>query len=188
MKRWALLLGIVLIFSAAASAQEYPKAEVFGGYSFARLSASGVDVNFNGGSASLSYNPNDWLGLVADFGGYHGGVDFGNGNVYTYLFGPKFARRSGRWTPYVQTLFGGAHASGEVSCDGGPEARPRPQQGFVCGSGSLNSFAMTLGGGVDVNASDHVGIRLIQAEYLRTHFASITENGTRISAGVVFRW
>jgi hypothetical protein len=47
---------------------------------------------------------------------------------------------------------------------------------------------MTLGGGVDVNASDHVGIRLIQAEYLRTHFASITENGTRISAGVVFRW
>lgn len=187
MKRWALLLGILLIFSAAASAQEYPKAEVFAGYSFARLSASGLDVNFNGGSASLSYNPNDWLGLVADFGGYHGGVSFGNGNVYTYLFGPKFARRSGRWTPYVQTLFGGAHATASVSCDG-VEGRVRPQQTDGCGSTSQNSFAMTLGGGVDVNASDHVGIRLIQAEYFRTHFASITENGTRISTGVVFRW
>lgn len=187
MKRWALLWGILLMFSVAASAQENPKAEVFGGYSFARLSASGVGVNFNGGSASLSYNPNNWLGLVADFGGYHGDSNFGNGNVYTYLFGPKVAFRNGRWTPYVQSLFGGAHASGTVACDG-VEGRVRPQQIVGCGSGSENSFAMTLGGGVDVNATDHIGIRLIQAEYLMTRLFGITENGTRISTGVVFRW
>ena len=150
MKRWALLWGILLMFSTAASAQENPKAEVFGGY--------------------------------------HGGADFGNGNVYTYLFGPKVAFRNGRWTPYVQTLFGGAHASGEVSCLAVVAgARPRPQA-FTCGSGSLSSFAMTAGGGLDVNATDHVGIRLIQAEYFMTRLGGITENGTRVSAGVVFRW
>ena len=172
MKRWALLCGAMLLFAGIASAQETPKVEVFGGYPFARLSAQGFGVNFNGGSASVSYNPNNWLGLVADFGGYHGGVDFGNANVYTYLFGPKVAFRRNSVTPFVQTLFGGAHAtagSGDVS-------------------GSANSFAMTLGGGLDWNATPHIGVRLVQAEYFMTRFASTTENGTRISAGVVFRW
>jgi hypothetical protein len=29
---------------------------------------------------------------------------------------------------------------------------------------------MAFGGGLDVNATDHIGIRLIQVEYLRTSF------------------
>ncbi|HXQ26625.1 MAG TPA: outer membrane beta-barrel protein [Candidatus Acidoferrales bacterium] len=183
MKRWALLCGVMLLFAGVASAQESPKAEVFGGYSYARLSANGLGVNLNGGSASVSYNPNAWLGLVGDFGGYHGGANFGNGNVYTYLFGPKVAFRRGPITPFVQTLFGGAHASVSGGCVG---ARVRPQVG--CISASENSFATTLGGGLDWNATPHLGVRLIQAEYFMTRFASTTENGARISAGVVFRW
>ena len=47
---------------------------------------------------------------------------------------------------------------------------------------------MTAGGGVDWNATTHIGIRLIQAEYLMTRFASETQNNARISAGVVFRF
>ncbi len=199
MKRWALLLGVVLLFSVAASAQdENPKAEVFGGYSYVRVNASGLPgFNMNGGSASFSYNPTSSFGIVADFGGYHVGkigstsVD---GNVYSYLFGPKLAYRSGRFTPFVQALFGGAHASG--SATGAPvtpgAVRVRAQAQAVTSifgsSVSENTFAMTLGGGLDLNATSHIGIRLIQAEYFMTRFVSETQNNARISAGVVFRF
>jgi len=37
------------------------------------------------------------------------------------------------------------------------------------------------------NATPHLGVRLIQAEYFMTNFASVRENGARISTGVVFR-
>jgi hypothetical protein len=170
MKRLALICGAMLIFAGVASAQDTPKAEVFGGYTFAHLSSSGTGANANGGSASLSYNPNSWLGIVGDFGGYHADSNLGNANVYTYLFGPKIAFRKGPITPFVQTLLGGAHltASGLNT--------------------SLNSFAMTLGGGLDWNAKEHIGVRLIQAEYFMTNFASTRQNGVRISTGVVLRF
>jgi opacity protein-like surface antigen len=101
------------------------------------------------------------------------------------LFGPKVALRHGPITPFVQTLFGGAHASASVSCD---DARVKPQISVGCGSVGENSFAMTVGGGLDWNATPHIGVRLIQAEHFMTNFASVRENGARISAGVVFRF
>jgi opacity protein-like surface antigen len=162
----------MLLFAGAASAQDTPTAELFGGYTYAHLSADGAGVNFNGGSASLSLNRNSWLGLVGDFGGYHAGSNFGYANVYTYLFGPKIALRRGPITPFVQGLLGGAHATA----------------GDEVGSVSENSFAMTLGGGLDWNATEHLGVRLIQAEYFMTNFGSTRENGARLSAGVVFRF
>jgi opacity protein-like surface antigen len=186
MKRWALFCGLMLIFAGVASAQDTPKAEVFGGYSYIHVSENSFGANLNGGSASLSYNPNSWLGLVGDFGGYHGGPSFGNGDVYSYLFGPKIAFRRGRITPFVQTLFGGAHASGSGNTC--LAARVRPEGTSCTTSVSENSFAMTVGGGLDWNATEHIGVRLIQAEYLLTDFVSTRQNNARISAGVVFRF
>jgi opacity protein-like surface antigen len=184
MKRWALICGAMLIFVGVASAQDFPKAEVFGGYSYAHLSQDGVGASANGGSASLSFNPTPWLGLVGDFGGYHADANLGDGNVYTYLFGPKIAFRRGPITPFVQTLFGGAHVTGGANtCS---DVRVRPE---VCGeSVSENSFAMALGGGLDWNATPHLGIRLAQVEYFMTDFGSVRQNGVRLSAGVVLRF
>ncbi len=192
MKRVALLCGVLLLFSAVASGQDNPKVEVFGGYSYVRINAVNTGFNFNGGSGSVSYNPNEWLGLVGDFGGYHWSETGADGTVVTYLFGPKFAYRSGRFTPFVQTLFGGAHFSGTASVPVGAVSQPRPQAAGLFGSASENGFAMALGGGLDLNATDHIGIRLIQAEYLYTRIGvtGVTDhqNNARISAGVVFRW
>ncbi len=196
MKRLALLCGAMLLFAGLASAQDSPKVEVFGGYSYLRANEGGQGFNFNGGSGSLAYNLTPWLGVVGDFGGYHwGGSGLFQGEdatVETYLFGPKVALRHGPITPFAQVLFGGAHigASGECS-----DVRIH-HEGTVneCGSGSENGFAMTLGGGVDWNATPHIGIRLIQAEYLMTRFngegnnGGSTQNNARISTGVVFRW
>jgi len=200
MKRWALLCGVVLLISLSVQAQEeVSRAEVFAGYSYVRVDAGfGIPAfNMNGGSASLSYNPNDWLGIVADFGGYHtgdiGGISV-DGNIYSYLFGPKIAFRRGRWTPFVQGLFGGAHLSGSAALMTGAVARAARSQGsasFIA-SGSENAFATAIGGGLDVNATNRIAIRLVQAEYFMTRFGVVdsadTQNNVRISAGVVFRF
>lgn len=179
MKRWALLCGVLLLAAVAASAQGTPKVEAFAGYSYfhTSLSGTGVTANLNGGSASVSFNPNSWLGLVGDFGGYYGGKYTSgggvNGEVYTYLFGPKARFHAGRFTPFVQTLFGGARASTGSAF------------------GSSNAFAMASGGGVDLNATAHLGVRLVEADYLITMLndgANSRQNNVRLSAGVVFRW
>lgn len=179
MKRWALLCGVVLLSAVAASAQDTPKVEIFGGYSYVHTSVTGTSftANLNGGSASVSYNPTNWLGLVADVGGYYAGQNsLGtgiNGEIYTFLFGPKTTFRVGRFTPFVQTLFGGARSTVNSTF------------------GASSSFAMATGGGLDCNVTKHVGVRLIQAEYLLTMLSdnvNSRQNNARISAGFVFRW
>jgi hypothetical protein len=47
---------------------------------------------------------------------------------------------------------------------------------------------LAVGGGLDWNATTHIGIRLIQAEYLMTQFLDTTQNNARISTGVTIRW
>jgi len=171
---------LCLFVAGVASAQ---KAEVFGGYSFLRTSDQGSSTNFNGGSGSVAFNANHWLGVAADFGVYHS-TQFGvSGNIYTYMFGPKLSYHSGKITPFAQALFGGAHASASGACvDASPAA--------ACG-GSANAFSMAIGGGLDAKIAPHVGVRLIQAEYLLTKFndgLNNRQNNARISAGVVFQF
>ena len=192
MNRLALLCGALLIFAGAASAQDYPKFEAFGGYSYLHVNEFNTGYNFNGGSGSLAYNFTPMLGVVADFGGYHWSGPFedeGNLtiNVVSYLFGPRVSLRHGKFTPFAQALFGGAHGSFNANeeCD----ARVRGQGGEGCGvSTSDNSFSLAVGGGLDWNATTHIGIRLIQAEYLMTQFLNTTQNNARISTGVTIRW
>src|ERR1700722_20853470 len=140
MKKFVLLCAAALLFAGISSAQDFSKVEVFGGYSFAHLGANGGSANFNGGSASAAYNLYPWLGIVGDFGGYHGDSSFADANLYSYLFGPRISLRHGPITPFVQALLGGAHASASEECD---TARVREGPGG-CGSIGENSFAMTV--------------------------------------------
>ena len=75
------------------------------------------------------------------------------------------AIRTKRVTPFVHALFGGAHAD------------------------RLNAFAMGLGGGLDVNASEHFAIRVIQADWLSFRRAGESvDSNVRVSAGIVLRF
>jgi outer membrane protein OmpA-like peptidoglycan-associated protein/opacity protein-like surface antigen len=174
-----------------------PRFEIFAGYSFWR-STRPYDLNrivwMHGGSASLAINFTNWLGLVGDFGGFDdsrvtaGGPEASSGgDVFSYLFGPRFSlRKYKRITPFAQVLFGAAHASAvTLSGCSGAGCTPLP---------SKNVFAMTAGGGVDLKIRRHIAIRLFQAEYLMTRFADIsnntgnevTQNNVRLSTGLVF--
>ncbi len=184
--KWKVVVCLVALFSitAVASAQDVPKLDVFVGYSYLREnpSTSGLSgFNLHGGSASVAYNANHWLGAVADFGGYHANNILGSGidgTVSTYLFGPRFSyRHYERVTPFAQTLFGVAHASGT---------------GFGTTSTS-NAFAASFGGGVDVKLFHRLSWRPAQVEYLLTRFPETTtsretQNNLRVSTGVVFHF
>src|ERR1700747_2511431 len=96
MKRYAILLGTLLVFGVVASAQETaPAAEVGFSYSYTRVNPGGAlsSANANGGYGYVEYNFNRVVGLVADLGanyvGNAGGVQLQN-TTFQYLFGPRF--------------------------------------------------------------------------------------------------
>src|ERR1700722_19339419 len=134
-----------------------PRVEWFLGYSFWRAvptSNSNRIGYLHGGSTSVAYNFNRYLGLVADFGGYDnnkltligptGSQTFNSdGSAYSFAFGPRISyRRYERFTPFIEALFGGAHASSvKISgCTGTPNCT------FL---GSDTGFATFLGTGFD---------------------------------------
>lgn len=161
-------LAIFAFVLPARAQDETPKAELYAGYDYVRLTSGGISFNFNGGNGQLAYNLNHWLGAVGDFGGYYTSNGFHAG-IISYQFGPRINLR-GRVTPFAQVLFGGAR-----SIDISPE----------------NTFAMTAGGGVEFKISEHFAIRPVQAEYFLTKFtdgASNRQNNFRYSAGIVFRF
>lgn len=183
-----------------------PKVEIFLGYSRIGTFSDNVVagnriVGMNGGSASVAFNFNRWIGLVADVGGYDNsqivltgnGVNEpltlnANGTAYTFLVGPRLSfRNTTRFTPFAQVLVGGIHASevDAAGCLGTTDCIPLPIQ---------NAFAAVAGGGLDFRLTRHFSLRPIQAEYMMTRFADVavgspgtatTENDLRLSSGIV---
>jgi opacity protein-like surface antigen len=195
MNKLALMCAVLLIFAGVASAQDNPRFEAFAGYSYLHVNPGSGESSesFNGGTGSLAYNFTPMFAVVADFGGYHFNGPAAGGNLdaalVTYLFGPKVSLHHGPITPFAQALLGGAHGGFTQTICG--DARVRSQGGNGgCESGSIsdNGFSLAVGGGLDWNATSHISIRLIQAEYLMTQFFSQTQNNARISTGLVFRW
>jgi outer membrane protein OmpA-like peptidoglycan-associated protein len=180
-----------------------PKVELFLGYSYLRAVPAPAAGNrlmwMNGGSASIAFNLNRYLGIVADVGAYTNSevrfqgayeatVDVDNANVgaLSYLFGPRLSfRKNERITPFVQALFGGVHANEVTLADCTFSCTLLPAQ---------NTFAWTAGGGLDIRVHRHFAVRLIQAEYLMTRFqdystgTTATQNDMRLSSGIVFRF
>ena len=56
MKILPLMTGLVLLWSLSVRAQETPKVEVFGGYSYANIKAGEERINTNGWHAMIAIN------------------------------------------------------------------------------------------------------------------------------------
>jgi outer membrane protein OmpA-like peptidoglycan-associated protein len=183
--------------SPSMRGQNTPGAELFLGYSYVRFNTDtvvappgGVSVSEHfdmipGGTAQLTGNINNWFSLAADIAGYGvhdvGGVD---GKLWTYLFGPRFYLSHGKFAPFVNTLVGGARLNSTLKIPVGDTV-------FFNRSFHQNTFAAVGGGGLDWNVSRHVGIRLVQAEYLYTGFTDNRDNrqnSLRLSGGIVWRF
>jgi opacity protein-like surface antigen len=164
--------------AAVASAQDAPKAEVFGGYSYLRLNpGSGFSgINLNGWNASVTGNFNSWFGIKADFSGQYGSPNIGginvDTNVYSFLFGPQISARGDRATGFAHALFGASRAEGSS----------------LGVSISDTGFGMALGGGFDYKLADSLAIRPAQVDYLLTRIGGSNQHNVRYSAGIVLRF
>lgn len=174
---WAALA--LTLFAATSFAQNTPKGDVAFGYSYLHVNspASGVpSINANGFSGSAAYNINDWLGAVGDFGVYHGSPSGVGVTFESYAFGPRISvRRSDKFTPFMQALFGGAHQN---SITVGGVTVP-----------SANAFAFAFGGGTDVGIAKDGKIALRpQFDYVGLHSNGSTTSTERVSVGIVFNF
>jgi len=210
----ALLLCSALLASAQSpNSDEYPKVEVFVGYS-ALGEANGRGISFGpnafvganysaakaGFETSIIRNFSKRFGIKGDFSA-HFNNQSGSGpitsctpacttvtqdfqlktRVYNFLAGPEFkARNSTRFTPFAHVLGGVAHTSATFTT-------PGPTFNLLLKK-SDNSFAMALGGGIDIRATRRVSFRG-QMDY-NPVFVHDSTSGTRdffrLSLGVLF--
>ncbi len=210
MRRTLVGLGVLLLMCTGARAQEYPKVEIFGGYSYGNFGPTtsvGDRTSVNGWNASVGVNVNQWFGLASDFSGHYGDFHFtvpvppiactpgatcvidtsGNDKYHNFMFGPQFSLRKEKVTPFVRFLIGGSHLneSGTTTFPFTPPPPPIPPT-FKFSTSSTN-FAFALGGGADYKLTERVAWRL-QADYLQTQINRRTQNDLRVSTGLVFRF
>lgn len=185
-----VIVLIAILFTAAAveAQQQRPAGEV----DFA--------VTYTANRANLTTNPSFWMqGGSAELAGqlWHGlagvanitGLHTGGGtsgvplSIVTDTFGPRY-----RWSiptkmsrrevsVFGQGLIGEAHGFYSIF-PGRPGA-----------STNALSFALQLGGGVDVALSHHFSLRAVEADWLRTQLPNSTtnvQNDFHIASGIVF--
>src|SRR6266849_11100827 len=98
MRKLSILGGLILFAAVPAVAQDNPKGEVAGNYTYIRLDSggSGNNLNCHGGGGSVAGNLNSYFGVVGEFAGCKvTGLPAGSPGVtaFTYLFGPRLTYR-----------------------------------------------------------------------------------------------
>jgi hypothetical protein len=156
----------------------YPVTDIYG--------SSWARQGFDGGEASAAYRLGKYYAAEADFSGAIGPT-MNNGNTpneyttstRTYMAGPRFFTNFHRVGVFGHVLFGGLTFT----------------RGFPGDSGT--SFAFALGGGVNLWATRHIGVRLVQFDYLRNTNSVAGEDADarsqpstnyRVSTGIAVRF
>ena len=172
MKKLLFFAVVLLLFSVPALAQEYPRGEAFGGFTYERVDISVVNVNAYGWHFAVNGNFHPHFGIEGEISGAYGstlGVNFQN---YTFLGGPRVMGQFDKGTVFAHALFGYDHA--------------RAQGAF-----SENDFAWAAGGGVDYNINKTWAWRVAQVDYLQIRVReplNFTSNSFRFSTGIVAKW
>jgi len=210
MKKILCLLALGALFGLSVYAQDTPLGDAFFSYSFLRYNSAQTVPAFtaNGGIGSVSFNFGDHLGFESELGGYH------NGNInnfhfdtttFSFLFGPRLSYgRSKKFDPYIHTLFGGQHATSSIASDSILVVNPHIVAAPVNGryAQSQTTFAMAIGGGIDIKMGKYMVLRPIQFDYYLTRFeapevviptgstvrTARNQNNLRFAAGIGFNF
>ena len=183
MKLFLTALSVVALSSSLWS-QEFPKAEIYGGYSYLNVDTNGLSKrqSANGWEGAVSGNFNRWLAVEFDVNGYYKSYDFPNFlelipgattvkvRDYSYLAGPRFNFRP----LFVHALLGGDHLTGSA----------------LGLSASQDGLAGAFGGGGEWKVARQVYVRM-SADYVFSRHnilggPSFTQNNFRVSAGLVY--
>lgn len=210
------LVFVCLTLMGTSNAQETQRIEIFGGYSLLHDSSMLHSTTvFNGWDGASTVFFNRWFGVTGDVSGHYGaetqivsalpGTTAGkirlSSSAYTFMLGPHFTYHRSRYAPFAHALFGGYHTQETettlvpVTC-----SPPLGCSGPTGEGGVSRGFAMTLGGGLDIELGHGVSLRPVQAEYLlRRYVEVLPNNGSffsvgysantfRYSTGIVFRF
>ena len=204
-----LLAVLVSLYVIPAFADDAPKAEIFGEYSYLRFNPTLPGINnrsFNGGGGGITFNLNNYFGIKAELMGY-GSTNYTipantpipgsgglatiapittQGNMFTYLFGPQVSYRTSKANIFGELLFGGSNSNGYANI-----AEAFNGVGGNVASGTQHPFTMAFGGGLDVKVSKNVAIRPIELDWILTRYTNPftdtnNQNSFRYTAGIVF--
>jgi len=167
------MIAVLSMFAALAAAQDQPapKWELFGGYSFFQPGAdvhgqlpgallplsSRLEANPRGVGLSATYNFNRWVGLTLDTSTHWGSGESTLGRriddaAFSNLsFGPKVTFRSQHFSPFLELLVGDHRLMPDAFHD-------------------IDKLGFMIGGGLDINLSRHVALRLIRADYVYSNY------------------
>ena len=187
-----LLIACCISLSLGQTTDD-PKNEFFVGYSYhsADINTLTIDpqrTGQNGVNVAYKRNLNRNIGLKLDASAHFkrdsqqlsGGQFSRERDQYYFLGGAEFkASSDSRVTPFAQALVGASLFRGFTS-----NTTPA---GNIFTFDNATSFAMALGGGLDVRANDRIAIRIIQADYAPTFFGSGRQDNIRLSFGVIFK-
>jgi outer membrane protein OmpA-like peptidoglycan-associated protein len=192
-------IAVLFMFATLAAAQDppAPKWELYGGYSFWYPGAdvhgvrpggllpisSRLEANPRGIGVSATYNFNRWFGLTLDSSDHWGSGEsatclckrLDDAGLFNISLGPKITFRSHRFSPFFEALVG--------------DHRLMPE-----GFHHVNKLGFMFGGGLDINLSRHVALRLIRADYVMSSYrygpAATTPStdlrGVRLQTGLNF--
>ncbi len=191
------MIAVLFMFATLAAAQDQPapKWELFGGYSFFQPGAdvhgqlpgalfplsSRMEANPRGVGLSATYDFNRWFGLTLDTSTHWGSGENGLPNriddaAFSNLsFGPKVTFRSQHFSPFLEFLVGDHRLMPDAFHD-------------------IDKVGFMVGGGLDINLSRHVALRLIRADYVYSNYqygsAAVTPRteirGLRAQVGLNF--
>jgi hypothetical protein len=188
--RYFMLFAAPLTMTASLKAQGHQEVDLAVTYTAQHSNLVSTPTFWQqGGSIELSTQTYRGLGIVANVTGttIDNAADSGVGlSMVTTTFGPRYTwyRRTGAAekhsiATFGQGLIGEAHGFNSY---------------FPSSTGvqtDYNSFALQVGGGVDLGLSHHFAVRVIQADWLRTQFPNSTtnvQNSLRLGAGIVVRF
>ena len=188
MRNCLVILSLMLMLSLVAVAQDAPRVEVFGGYSYLRADSQDFpEHNLNGYTVSGNVNLNKWFGLKADFSDHYNDFQISPGvkadlNLRFFTGGVQFTSyKNEKVTPFVHVLAGVARRNFGVS---------RAAAGNGPRDISANAFAFIVGGGMDVNINKSLAWRAFQTDYVLTTFDDFRDsrqNNFRLSTGLVWK-
>jgi outer membrane protein OmpA-like peptidoglycan-associated protein/opacity protein-like surface antigen len=175
-----VMIAVLWTFASLAKAQDRPgpKVELFGGYSLFQPGAdvhgqlpgalfpisSRLEANPRGAGASVTYDFNRWFGLTLDTS-----TDWGSREItlakriddaaFSNLsLGPKITFRSKHFSPFLEVLLGDHRLMPDAFHD-------------------VDKFGFLLGGGLDIDLSRHVALRLIRADYVYSNYRYVPPGG-----------
>ena len=195
MRRLLGLVGLLMLASLPAIAQETPPGEIGIGYTYRSYGLPAIQqppsrLGLNGANITIDYNFKSWLGVALDADSTANTSNGANTTIGVAMIGPQiypFGHK--KVTLFVHSLFGGGRYYFRYPC-----ACSGPSGGSA--HFSEYGFAWAVGGGVDYTVRPNVGIRLGQFDFEQVSFglqdfgegAVPAQNNWKYSAALLLRF